>query len=439
MQWLRWVCLATVAAGSAGCNCGSPSQPDSGAQLDETDGGDADGGDADAGRFDAGHSEADAGNRVDGGAQDAGVLLVVPSARVLKASGTGSVLVATLAGASGDISWGLSPAVGSLSATSGTQVTYSPPARQDWGVRVRVTATAAGLTVDTLLTVVPAGLWADWPVPPDSSSSYSSAAGTATDPVTALVWQLVPTDALSWPDADAHCHGLSLGGSTRWRLPAPIELVSLVDFGRRGPALAPTFSSGFMAQVWSSLVWDDDSASAFFVDFNDGSLASVELSNGEVPVRGVRCVRDAADLVDTSSGEPYPWPRARGVGAWDFRYALDPEVVGDVATGLRWQRQPSGPSTLAEATATCQGLSLGGFPSGWRVPTIKELLTLADLWGGGVDGLAFPSAPAGAYWSSSFVAAGGGAVWSVDFVPPTSGVYNRATPVSEAHLVRCVR
>ena len=94
--------------------------------------------------------------------------------------------------------------------------------------------------------------------------------------------------------------------------------------------------------------------------------------------------------------------------------------------------------TLAEATSACQTLSLGGFASGWRVPTVKELLTLTQFWGADVDAATFPSAPTGKYWTSSQVAAAVAQNWAVDFHPSPVGAYNSATPTSESHAVRCV-
>ena len=68
-------------------------------------------------------------------------------------------------------------------------------------------------------------------------SSYTDAGdGTVQDNVTGLVWQssVTASQAFSWDDADL-CAGLTLGGRV-WRLPTRIELLSIVDFTRTGPA-----------------------------------------------------------------------------------------------------------------------------------------------------------------------------------------------------------
>jgi Protein of unknown function (DUF1566) len=454
MRVVACVLVAGALAGLSACNCGGASNSDGGAGGGggaaggaggaAGGGGGAVGGGGGAVGGGGGGGGVAGGGAGGGASQDAGVLVVETTARVLKASGRGADLTATLTGASGPVTWSFTPDAGSLSATSGLQVTYTPPVRQDWGLDVTVTATAAGLTADTLLTVLPVGLWADWPTPADSppSQGYTvgtgAATGTATDAVTGLIWQTAaPTGTFSWPGAYSYCHTLSLGGSSRWRLPAPVELVSLVDFGRRTPALAPAFSLGSDWRVWSSLVWSDDGYTTFFLDFTDGSLGAVEISNGSVPLHGVRCVDSPA--IDISVGDAYPWTGgSSAVGAWDFRYTVSQDTVTDVATTLTWQRQAAAPASLAAATTACQAVSLGSLTSGWRLPTIKELLTLTRFWGTGLDAQAFPGAPAGKYWSSSLVAAGSGQSWAVDFQPSPVGSYDSATPAAEPHNVRCV-
>ena len=93
-------------------------------------------------------------------------------------------------------------------------------------------------------------------------------------------------------------------------------------------------------------------------------------------------------------------------------------VITDSKTLLTWQRSVTTLTTFSGpfgAVAACSGLSLGGFPSGWRLPSYKELLTLVDEsphleYPTGapvqiaIDGNAFPETPVGPpayYWTSS--------------------------------------
>jgi hypothetical protein len=83
----------------------------------------------------------------------------------------------------------------------------------------------------------------------------------------------------------------------------------------------------------------------------------------------------------------------------------DGGVVTDLRTGLIWERGASPPRRdYATATAYCNGLSIGAYTSGWRLPQIKELLSILDvqgkvlpLWDQGAFGVQAP----GQLWSQT--------------------------------------
>lgn len=136
------------------------------------------------------------------------------------------------------------------------------------------------------------------------------------------------------------------------------------------------------------------------------------------------------------------------------QYAVfDPNAatIADQKTFLEWQRfpekgvRPDGGTPkviygdLATADAACKALG-----PGWRLPTIKELLTIVDedphrLWDAGgytwrwIDRNAFPETAQGPYWSSS--AAGTKGQWAVDFATGTPVVIAAQTSING----RCVR
>jgi hypothetical protein len=116
-----------------------------------------------------------------------------------------------------------------------------------------------------------------------------------------------------------------------------------------------------------------------------------------------------------------------------YSYPL-PGIVNDVKTNLTWQRAIDvGPYDLASATAYCAALTLGGF--GWRVPTVKELVTLVDVSMTDaslptIDPTAFPMTPNTYFWSSTPLP-DGSSNWSVSF---GSGIIVAQTTT----LVRCV-
>lgn len=55
--------------------------------------------------------------------------------------------------------------------------------------------------------------------------------GTVKDDVTGLRWQLDAMSDLTWDGASIYCRELVIGAYTRWRLPTPHELKSLIDYG----------------------------------------------------------------------------------------------------------------------------------------------------------------------------------------------------------------
>lgn len=137
-----------------------------------------------------------------------------------------------------------------------------------------------------------------------------------------------------------------------------------------------------------------------------------------------RCVRDSlGDVYDTSTlahvalvavGEAY-----------------------DRATMLTWETgdgQNASLRSLASGETYC-----GSKGTGWRVPTLKELLTVLeeDLAGSGVaavNSAIFAGAMAGFYWTETIVYNGGSTAnhWAVDF--------GTGVPSSQqAAYVRCVK
>jgi hypothetical protein len=121
------------------------------------------------------------------------------------------------------------------------------------------------------------------------------------------------------------------------------------------------------------------------------------------------------------------------------RYTTQLGTVTDTLTGLVWQQSVSSTTyTWANAKNYCSTLSLQG--SGWRLPTLKEILTLVDYSAQNaptIDGTAFAGtvcSPGCSYWSST-PDPGGTAAWDVDF--SVALPYDDAATTPE--LVRCVR
>jgi hypothetical protein len=116
-------------------------------------------------------------------------------------------------------------------------------------------------------------------------------------------------------------------------------------------------------------------------------------------------------------------------------------VVFDPVTMRTWQRaqQDLVNATWEQAQAYCTALSLPGFPSGWRLPTRIELISIVDYTRSNpaIDTEVFPGTRTGIYWTSSTAADGSGGYWWVDF---NTGHVNLSS-IDQVDLAqpRCVR
>jgi len=120
------------------------------------------------------------------------------------------------------------------------------------------------------------------------------------------------------------------------------------------------------------------------------------------------------------------------------RYAITNTVVKDNRTGLLWQRAVDADSyTQADGVTYCSSLNLGGFASGWRLPTRAELLSIVDVTAvePAIDASAFPNTPSDIFWTSSPDARSSLSAWVVYFTAGSTGT----SPPTDPHRVRCLR
>ncbi len=116
----------------------------------------------------------------------------------------------------------------------------------------------------------------------------NNADGTITDNNTLLTWQQGETSVMTWQSALSYCESLALATRADWRLPNAKELVSLVDYAKRGPSINATmFPNAKSVPYWSSTSDNLDRMGAWTVNFLDGGLSDTTKSTGAQ----VRCVR----------------------------------------------------------------------------------------------------------------------------------------------------
>ncbi len=226
------------------------------------------------------------------------------------------------------------------------------------------------------------------------------------DDTTCLLWQAAPpTIGYTFADARLKCVTNPLVGGTGWRLPTRIEMMSVTDYARRGPAVTPLAKGILLSPpYWTSSRFAAIAGSSYLVSLYEGMVSYADESGQYL----AWCVRGNGEEQDLPATAP------------PDHYAIGLDDVVDHYTGLIWQRGDSQGLSLggvdAEAAASyCKGLGLGG--ASWRLPSVQELATLVDETRLGravpaIDGMAFPTTLETHYWTSTRYAAGS---WTVDF------------------------
>ncbi|TGK32672.1 DUF1566 domain-containing protein [Leptospira gomenensis] len=243
---------------------------------------------------------------------------------------------------------------------------------------------------------------------------------TTTDNRTGLVWKscaegqagatcVGAPNSTDWATGSAACANLntiSYANRTDWRLPTVQELGSILLYDGTNPAtFAAFFPNTSGVGHWTSTPVAGAPGDYWYDSFTEG----VNGKSGPVGPNPSRCV----------GGPTLPTPLFRDNGD---------STVTDVNTGLVWVKCPAGLSgagcTTGAATVTdwqnallaCNSLNQSGRV--WRLPSINELRSIADLTGtfpiSAINSTYFPNTPAGIFWTSSTGTVPANA-WIVDF------------------------
>ena len=145
-------------------------------------------------------------------------------------------------------------------------------------------------------------------------------------------------------------------------------------------------------------------------------------------------------IITVAAGAIVPTTALGKASTGRFVVAVDSKTVYDNRTKLTWQRDvPGGTYTWANAKTYCSSNTAALPGTGWRLPGIRELLSIVDRkqkTSPAIDPAVFPNTPAEAFWSASPFQGGSSFAWYVDFIYGGSSIYYGVT---HGNRVRCVR
>ncbi len=215
--------------------------------------------------------------------------------------------------------------------------------------------------------------------------------GTITDNVTQLMWQQTDGGEMTIENATSYCDNLVLGGFSDWRLPTPMEAMSILNLQKNNPAEDVVYFPSTGAEYWwtntfqvgdNSKVWCTNSGGGI------GNKPKAEtISAGGTKSYHVRAVRD----ITTPTILPNHFTD-NGNG-----------TVTDNVTQLVWQKVPNANLFNWEQAITyAEGLTLAS-ATDWRLPNIKELqsLNMESTSSPSVNTAFFSSIGVHNYWSST--------------------------------------
>lgn len=175
---------------------------------------------------------------------------------------------------------------------------------------------------------------------------------------TNLQWQRkIPAAKYEWQDAIVYCDNLIYGGYDDWRLPAVVELRTVVDYGKTPVSIDEFFFPDVSAEpFWTSEPEMSRTNYLWLVSFFNGASVP-EYYNYDAMAM---CVR----------GDPLPQ-------SVFTETAIDGDIiVTDLSTGLSWTKETA-VKTWEAALNYCETLDYAGY-NDWRLPNINELDSLVN-------------------------------------------------------------
>ena len=191
--------------------------------------------------------------------------------------------------------------------------------------------------------------------------SFTDLPDVIVDNNTGLIWEKSPSSGTYiWEETQNHCDDLNkevFAGIDSWRVPNPLELLTIVDNSTSQQATNSNFKR--MAELWTSKSYEGESGtSAYYFSSFFGSVSS----KNKTERLKVLCV----------SGD-----EMQAAQESDFEISEDEMTVTDKRTGLVWEKNYHTDMDWKAMLAYCQSLNTGT-ETGWRLPNKNEVASLLD-------------------------------------------------------------
>ncbi|MBO4698856.1 DUF1566 domain-containing protein [bacterium] len=262
-----------------------------------------------------------------------------------------------------------------------------------------------------------------------TAQSFSSSTNVVIDNNTGLTWEKSPSSSTyTWTNRATHCNELNssnYAGINNWRVPNPLELMTIVDNSRYNPATNSNFTNmptDSSVWIWTSAEYKGNTSYAYafkpyygyYYGYNDSSYSKTKTYK-------VLCV--SGDEMQPAISADFTSQTISGK-----------VVVTDSKTSLMWQKTYESSKTWQQALKYCEDSTYAGY-SDWRLPNKNELSSLINYEKSGAPYSYFPDMPSSWFWSSSTDVTSTNGAWGVNFdIGYVSNYYK-----SINYYVRCVR
>ena len=262
-----------------------------------------------------------------------------------------------------------------------------------------------------------------------TAQSFSADEWVVIDNNTGLTWEKsLSSGTYTWDNRATHCNELNssnYGGRSDWRVPPPLELLTIVNNQAYNPATNSNFTempiNDSIFKLWTNQQYNGDTSSAYYFSPSYGWNSY----SGKASTYKVLCV----------SGNEMP------KGVFMTQTISSQIVVNDSTTGLMWQKEYVEGKTWQQALKYCEDSTYAGY-SDWRLPNKNELASLLNHDKSTNPYSDFPDMPSNVFWSSSTNVSNTSYVWFVNFKHGEVVHYNNVyygNNKTNTNSVRCVR